>query len=485
MVNKKALIEKLDKQYKPMIEQVSIPDFTKCIAQLSGLHIKDVADSAVEDYLTTWAKNKYRFFVKMGNKLRYDTPISYKEEKTDILPELSEVEKEFPSYALWLNGFRGCGTNKITSYSCIDYDVRHMMEYLFPNKMFIGSAITHFFKNELNAPDELVTKLGRIWENDEINGTHTISIDPVDMMLASENPYNWKSCYALSLENSHGDGCLASLLDNSSLITYIWTKEGEYCLYHKYDLQKIRFYRMRQWISVSPNETAIHFNVIYPGKEYSNELQKKFRLICEDFINKDAVWQKNSNQECECDRTFYYGYGEYRASNIYKIKDSEKEEWNVYNEPIVCPCGCRMSLPGSDEDEDDEDSYTYKGNGFTHEHFKKNQKEEWYCEYCESYVTCDEDGDDCQECHFWNRAHAVCTLDENHDCENSEEAEDNGSFDPDDNNIVSCGEHCNGCPFYALHHRNEIIYNTNNNDTLITTTNDNSYHWIISANNNN
>ena len=128
--------------------------------------------------------------------------------------------------------------------------------------------MTHFFKSCLQAPDELVTRLGRIWEHETITGTHTISIDPVDMMLASENPYDWQSCYRLETFDggSHADGCLAAVLDDSSLITYVWNREGKYSLYNRYDFKKIRYYRMRQWVSVSPSQNSIHFNDIYPRK---------------------------------------------------------------------------------------------------------------------------------------------------------------------------------------------------------------------------
>ena len=90
-----------------------------------------------------------------------------------------------------------------------------------------------------------------IFENDTITGTYTISIDPVDMMLASENPYNWQSCYRLETPNeaSHADGCLAAILDSSSLITYIWDKEGKFNLYN-HDLKCIRYKRIREWIAI-------------------------------------------------------------------------------------------------------------------------------------------------------------------------------------------------------------------------------------------
>ncbi len=66
-------------------------------------------------------------------------------------------------------------------------------------------------------------------KNDKINANFTLSIDPVDIMLSSENPYNWESCYRLEeFYESHSDGCLAGVIEHPTIVTYIWTKEGKY-----------------------------------------------------------------------------------------------------------------------------------------------------------------------------------------------------------------------------------------------------------------
>ena len=80
MLIKKDLLEAADEQYRPMLKEVSIPDFTKCIAQFSGLHISKVSDEVIKTYLLTWAKNKYRFYQLLGNKLKIDNKIQYKDE---------------------------------------------------------------------------------------------------------------------------------------------------------------------------------------------------------------------------------------------------------------------------------------------------------------------------------------------------------------------------------------------------------------------
>lgn len=449
MLIKKDLLEAADEQYRPMLKEVSIPDFTKCIAQFSGLHISKVSDEVIKAYLLTWAKNKYRFYQLLGNKLKVDNKIQYKDENKDVETEMRALEKDFPAYALWLEGFKYVESNKINIRD-VDWNIRSTVDNIFPGCRLDSCSVTHFFKSYLNAPDELVTKIGRIWENEMVEGIYTISIDPVDMMLASENPYNWQSCYRLAVDNdcSHADGCMAAILDDSSLITYVWNREGKFSLYNTYEFKSVRYYRMREWISISPNQTAIHFNAIYPGKRYTDDFEKSLRRVVEDLVNKDATWQKNDGWDINCNRALCYGYGEFDSYRIYKIKDAKDEIWETYNEQILCPCGCGDYLAGSDWD-DDYEGYEYNGEGFIAENFYEKEDDRQWCEYCDDYC---ENEEYCDNCPHWNRAHPVCELDDNETCDNADEAEDDNKFDPYEDNVVHCGDHCEGCPLYKIHH---------------------------------
>ena len=457
MLSKENLIKDIEKEYIPMLKEVNIPDFTKCIAQFSGLHINKVCDDVIKTYLLTWAKNKYRFYQMLGNKIKTDVPIQYDSQELNVEEKFNEIRKEYPAYALWLDDFKRFDKNKIFMRH-LSYQSERVIAELFPHCNLEGSSVTHFFKKYLQASDELVTKLGRIWENQTIEGTYTISIDPVDMMFASENPYNWTSCYRLENDScgSHADGCLAAILDDSSLITYIWNREGKFSLYDNYDFKNVRYFRMRQYISIAPNEKAIHFNKIYPGKKYSNDFEKQLRIIVEDLVNKDAVWTHNQDYHTNCSRENPYGYNEFCYDYIYKIKDyiyktkdSEDIQWYSYNEQILCPCGCGGYLPGNDDAENgDGEAYQYNGEGFIEENFYIEEPEGEYCEYIDDYC----EDEDCTNCIYWNRCHPVCELDGESECGRVDEA-NTDCFNVYDSNIVHCGEHCEGCPLYHEHHK--------------------------------
>lgn len=456
MLLKQDLIEGVEEKYVPMLKMVNIVDFTKCIAQFAGIHIKEVKDEVIKEYLLKWAKNKYKFFELLGNKLVLDIDIKYSNTEANIKNErYRELGMQYPAYALWLDIFESVERNKINVSCDLFYKDIERIKQLFPHLSLEGSSVTYFFKKYLNAPDELVTAIGRIYENQEIEAKYAISIDPIDMMLASENPYGWTSCYRLEIDNDciHADGCLAAILDDSSLITYIWNNEGKFNLQGNYDFKSIRYKRMRQWIAISPDMNAIHFNVIYPGKSnYPNDFYKKLRTVVENLINGEATWKRNETFSLDCYREYGYGYSEYDSDRIYYIADTKPKSWSVFNEQIICPCGCGDYLPGS-EPEDDEEAIEYNGNGFIAENFSVLVDEEddgHYCDYTDG--TCY--AENCDNCPIWNREHAVCA-ETGENCQNCCEAEENGDFDPEVTNEVPRGEHCKGCPLAKYHCKKE------------------------------
>lgn len=240
---------------------------------------------------------------------------------------------------------------------------------LFPGVNFEGMSITSFFKRYLSAPDELVTAIGRIFENQKIKANFTISIDPVDIMLASENPYHWTSCYRLEtgFENSHADGNLAAILDTSSFITYVWNNKGKFSLYDNYDFKSIRYKRMRMFVAASKNFSSLHFNEVYPSKDmYSKEFKKSLRNVVENYICNqlgiESRWKYNSEGYRRVEKEYAYGYDEFDDDYIYYQIDSEAEDIYVYDEKIICPCGCGYYLPGTE-------NYDYNGEGHIYKNY--------------------------------------------------------------------------------------------------------------------
>lgn len=436
MLLTKNLIENVDEKYIPMLKEVNIPEFTKCIAEFSGLQITQVSDSQIKDYLLTWARNKYRFYKLLGNSLKADREIEYKKMRNDIEAEVSELGKEFPLYYPWLKSFKRHTSNKIDT-SDLNWDTRDLISELFPQFKADGSTITHFFKKLLGAPDDLITRIASIFENDEVKANHTISIDPVDMMLASENPYNWQSCYRLDSDNSssHADGCMAAVLDDVSLITYVWTNEGKMNIYGRWDFKNVRYKIMREWICISHNMTTVHFNDIYPGKNYEDEFYKLMRTVVEEKISEYLglrnMWRKVDN--ANIDRKYYYGYSEFSRYQMWVQSDSKEEYITVYNEEILCACGCATVIDGSDEGKE------YLGEGFKHNCYEDS----YYCEYADDYCSHECDEYECEGCCHWENYHPVCHIDTTEPCEEVEYA---------CGGVAEYNCHCEECPIYQREH---------------------------------
>ena len=434
------LIKDVNEELVPMLKMVNIVDFTKCISIFSGLKLDLIDDNMIKDYLLTWAKNKYRIFKMLGNQIKKDIKFSYEKVDEDKEKDYKTLIHDYPEYGPWLSIFSSLPINKIIlSYR---YNTSRITEY-FPNLGVEGMSITHFAKKYLKFPDEVVTKLGRIYENNKVDANYTISIDPVDIMTASENPYDWCSCYRLETDNteSHADGCMAAMLDENSTITYVWNSEGKLDLYKQYELKNVRYKRMRQWVSISENLGNISFCEIYPGRDYPDNFYKQLREIYEDVVasyHKTKNYWKNS-QDGDCYREYsQYGYSEFHK-RVLVLEGFEEQKIPVYTEPIKCACGCGTELIGS-YDCDDGDCYI--GEGFNCNGW--NQR--YWCEYCEDY--CDSDGEKCEGCSYWDDAHPVCELDESEECEYYD-----GIHYVRNGVASACSEHCENCPHWEEHQK--------------------------------
>ena len=103
---KKDLMNSMDSMYGDMLKEVSIPDFTKCIAQFAGMKVQDIKDEVIRDYLVTWAENKYQFYKLLGNKLKLDMPITYENYKLNVGTDIELLKNEFPGFAIKLKDLK-------------------------------------------------------------------------------------------------------------------------------------------------------------------------------------------------------------------------------------------------------------------------------------------------------------------------------------------------------------------------------------------
>lgn len=448
VINKLDLIDR--EKYADMLKQVNIPDFYKCIAQFSGLRMNNISDETIANYLITWARNKYFIWKAFGDKTQVDMPISYLKNYDDNYQAWEDIIKEYPVFYFWCSELKKCKENRVLTRA-LSWSMINVLESYFPEARDGKISITHFFKKCLNAPDDLVTKIGRIYENNKIDATYTLSIDPTDMMLSSENPYDWDSCYRLELgrDDSHADGCMAQTLDKSSICTYLWSNHGKFKLYDSFEFKDIRYKRMRMTIAVSDTLEAIHFNRIYPNdrdEDFTKLLRDKVETLFANYLGKENKWKHTCfPSDYEIERKYPYGYSEYDSNRVYTLSSANDESagtFYIFNEPIKCACGCGNILPGSYGEEEE---WYNNGDGFIYENLYKRtwcSLADEYCDQADNICT-----GNCSDCWAWQNEHPVCEIDSSHECE-----------DPDsyyiDEGVQSCNqEHCEECPFFELHRK--------------------------------
>lgn len=424
MLNRKELLENVDEKYALMLEKVNIANFTKCVAVFSALPIEEVSDTMIKKYLVTWAENKYRLFELFGKKLTINFQINYEDPmaRENIVNKYREICMTYPVHALWLQMFMRCNENIIRD-NWISYSDTDIIQTLFPGKKIIDTLpITKFFKQYLDASDELVTEIGRIYENKKVSGNFVWSIDPVDMMLASITPYNWSSCYNIK-NGGYASGCMAAVVDENSTISYISDKVGDLKL-EEYCLKNVAYKKIRMWVDIHKEFESLVFHDTYPCRNAEDSFKATLRDAIETYIA-DAkgvrnLWKTPENVCSLYSRTFEYGYDESGGASYYILKsalEAGKDESEfvvpIYTNTFECACGCGFVIPdriGEDERyERDEDGYNCQ---IIYENYYCDDCGEWYhgdycschevwCDNCDEYYN-DEEHDCCPYCHGEN-----------------------------------------------------------------------------------
>lgn len=443
MIKYRDIEEKLtgeeDKKYIPMIRKVNIPNFVKCVAVWSSIEVDDLCETTLIETLIKWAKEKYLIYEKLEKEIKVSSDFEYKPPMEAVEQErkneLNRLSKIYPVYTPWLTSLRSGDENKISENTNLSF--RGWAETA-KIEAKGETKITSFFKRSLEAPEELVTAIAALFDNSRtVKSKLTLSIDPVDMLLASENPYNWTSCYKLDRGECFADGCMAAIVDSASLIAYIGEESGDLSIVNnnrdvQYKVSKVAYKRMRQWVAVNDYFDSVCINALYPDKTTSiqDELNPyifNWLLGCEERELNERNISRTTN------RIYSYGYSsELLNSKVYGR--TEAERINIYDNKIPCFCGCKGVLPEKDELYD---TMSYNSEGFNCENYFE---EEPYCEIAEercgrAFDIC---RSNCSDCSSWRHENGIfCPYEDSDDmCIEVEEA--------------SC-ENCEDCSVYQAY----------------------------------
>lgn len=373
-MKKQDILSKIKEENLEMVRLVHLDNFIKCIGNLFGKSYKEIFEydtycDSIAYYLNNWAEQKRWLYDTLYNK---SLTISTKfEEKLDVtnyrdqFMQLSEIEENylFRPYLAFLAGHvaykDGQACNLYTSnspafYSCDNY----YLPQAFTDKINQEKEIkiTTVASKYFHLPQKLVDALGRILDNNKRKCTLTLSIDPVDILTCSVNPYNWTSCYSIANHcGSHADGALAAMVDSSSQVIYGWIDEGELELTKSCSLKNVKFKLFRSWLNLASDFKTLYVTTAYPYRD--TEHTKEIRLAVEDildkYLNNTEKWHQFGTVT---KRVMNYGYDEFSRSG-YSLHSSVDQWIEVYDTPLVCLDNVEEVFIGSDEEIYDDEAF--------------------------------------------------------------------------------------------------------------------------------
>ena len=372
-LNLEYILNRTDEKYHKMIKEINFNNFINTIKIFANDEYLD--NLSVLYYLTKWAENKYWIYEKMGG-LSKEIIINYTASNF-ATEELKALYLKYPLYSLWLKEILKVDNKMSPTF---------WTEIVFKDRKFGDMKVTTFFKKYLAAPEELITDISKLLNSCKLKGTYRLSIDPVDMMTAACSNYEWSSCYNIQKSHqgtNHSDGCLAAVLDSSSMIGYVYTKTEtvEDVLGNIVDLPQKK---LRHWINLTADARAMHIAKTYPNKDVDVPMKDCAQILVSEIFNMPNDWSKNEGTDYTTKRKYDYGFNEFKGA-LYMNTPTD-ERIICYNEKIVDPLEHERWLPPSDE-------INYCGYGFTLNNFEDCD----YCEICDNWYVegycshCDED----------------------------------------------------------------------------------------------
>lgn len=146
-----------------------------------------------------------------------------------------------------------------------------------------GMKLSKSFKFYIPDNPQLLRKVqdfaSRYIQQDLISGSLCISVHPLDFLTASENTFNWDSCFALT--GCYKTGSMSYLLDNSTMISYLKDKNEDRTVNMPFDWNNKKW---RAWLFFSTNQKAV-----FSGRHYPFESEVLIDAVRDKLLNNDEI----------------------------------------------------------------------------------------------------------------------------------------------------------------------------------------------------
>lgn len=199
-----------------MIAKVDKINFAKIISAINGLELRgDSNNQIVDNMLRLWAMGKSHIYVAMGRNLRVSSTVDIEKTESIIKSERNSVAEDFPQYKLYIRGlhYSAIQNNKIDDYC----------DGVFHQN--IGVKVGKLFHQWYRDKD-LDIALSKLIDNKNITRNIHVSIDPIDILLMSNNNNGWQSCQRI-LKGEYRTGAVVELYSNTSLVSFATSSEKE------------------------------------------------------------------------------------------------------------------------------------------------------------------------------------------------------------------------------------------------------------------
>lgn len=185
-----------------------------------------ISDPQTDELFKDWLEAKRDIIEAFDGKLivEYPTPITFtltEEERQQRVHDFCQMASRMSSVAL---------ANFIQSNSEGFFNNQVMLQYdsdafKIPKGMKLVKAFK-FFEPDPEVLNKLQSAASMLIQENCVTGKLCLSVHPLDFLSASENNHNWRSCH--SLDGDYRSGNLSYMVDSSTFMCYIKTKDDEY-----------------------------------------------------------------------------------------------------------------------------------------------------------------------------------------------------------------------------------------------------------------
>lgn len=245
-----------------------------------------IVEPRTDDLFEEWLEAKRGFIEAFDGKLivEYPTPVTFTltdEERQQRVRDFCLMAENMSNSDLvdFIQSNReGFFDNQVV----LQYDSD---AFKIPKGMKLVKAFK-YFESDPETLSKLQSAASMLIQENCVTGKLCLSVHPLDYLSASENNHHWRSCHAL--DGDYRSGNLSYMVDNSTIICYIKTKDDE-ILPNFPDSVPWNSKKWRVWLYFSDD-----WKVMFAGRQYPFSSMEGMNFVKDNFLPKCGMgqWEK-------------------------------------------------------------------------------------------------------------------------------------------------------------------------------------------------